>query len=206
MPPTGRWKARALRTQPWIKYGAGLLAALAGSAFLLYVNVFDVPRGADEAALAAPAYAPARAAVETPAAPATAPEFDEAYFRAVKAQIERIGARAETRAPVLDATPASTPIPRGSAPAVELQVITVGADLNVRAAPRISAPVIDSLPPGAVVRAVGVNADRTWIQARAARAGEPGWVYAGLVRLVTGRLDSLPLTDPEPDQERTRHE
>lgn len=195
---------RALRAQPWIKYGAGLLAALAGSAFLLYVNVFDVARGADEAALAAPAYAPARAPVGTPVTPATAQEFDEAYFRAVNAQIERIGARAETRAPALDATPA--PIPRGSAPAVELQVITVGADLNVRAAPRISAPVIDSLPPGAVVRAVGVNADRTWIQARAARSGEPGWVYAGLVRLVTGRLDSLPLTDPEPDQERTRHE
>lgn len=204
MPQTGRRKARALRTQPWIKYGAGLLAALAGSAFLLYVNVFDVARGADEAALAAPAHAIARVPAGTPAAQATAQEFDEAYFRAVNAQIERIGARVETRVPALDATPTS--VPRRAAPAVELQVITVGAELNVRAAPRISAPVIDSLPPGAVVRAVGVNADRTWIQARAARAGEPGWVYAGLVRLVTGRLDSLPLTDPEPDQERTRHE
>lgn len=204
MPHTGRWQARTGWSRPWIKYGAGLLAALAGSAFLLYVNVIDVARGADETALAAPAYAAAQTPAGPPRAPATTPEFDDAYFRAVNAQIERIGARAETRAPELDATPA--PAPRGPASAVELQVITVGAELNVRAAPRISAPVIDSLPPGAVVRAVGINADRTWIQARAARAGEPGWVYAGLVRVVTGRLEALPLTDPDPDQERARHE
>ena len=199
MPHAGRRDAQALWARPGIKYGAGLLAVLAGAAFLVQVNVSGVARVADEESVAAPAYAAARARAGTPAAPAAAPAFDDAYFRAVNAQIERIGARAEA-----GAVPA--PTPRGAAPAVELQVITVDAHLNVRAAPRISAPVIASLPPGAVVRAVGVNADRTWIQADAARTGEPGWVYAGLVRLVTGRLEALPLTAPAPEQAKDPHE
>ena len=135
--------------------------------------------------------------------PAGLQAVDENFRRAVSSQLAQIematGKIVPTPIPAVEKPPLSPS--KVSVQPVTLVVNTVGAPLNVRAQPGISAPVIGSLAPNTTLTAIGLHADGEWILAHVPELGEPGWVFAGLVRVTSGNLAVLRLVDTELQEE-----
>ena len=177
----------------WLVYGGGLVVVLLCASILLYFNLWGQapPEAATVVDLSLPLLTPAPAGGDGLAADPPDPAIDEAYRRAVDVQMEDLATRQA------DAPAVPTPRPRNIPQThVELEVITSGANLNVRAAPGTQAPVISSVAPGTRLRAVAINAEGTWIQAHVPQLTEPGWLFAGLVQVVAGNLATLPTAGP----------
>lgn len=176
----------------WLWYGIGLIIVLVGTAVLIYFNLLGSDPPIEYAVLetVGPLSPDTSAPDRTPES-GVEPDFDSSYYRAVTAQITRIATEMEV--PVVgEKTPVPVPtaIQRGGP--VEIEVITVNAGLNVRSAPGIESPVIGVVAPGTRLRALALNPEQTWIQAHTEHVSEPGWVFAGLVRIVSGQLETLP--------------
>lgn len=75
----------------------------------------------------------------------------------------------------------TTSIPKQDPTSVPTSEITVtGNRVNIRTGPSTDYPVIDALPNGEVVLAIGFNASQTWVQIELP-SGEIGWISADLV-------------------------
>ena len=178
-----------------------LMVVLISTNLLMYYNVFTPVQlsGAGDIRIPAVAATPVPAA-GPPAGPHT---VDENYKRAVTSQLAQIseekGLPGSTLTPVFEEPP--TPVPAMPDREVTLAVNTVDAPLNVRARPGTSAPVIGSLAPNTPLTAIAVNTEGGWILAHIPNLGEPGWVFAGLVRVTSGDLSTLRQVVPEPEQE-----
>ncbi len=182
--------------------GSALVAVLLGTNLLLYYNVFAPVSLPDAAEIRIPALASPRPAAAGP--PAGPQAVDANYRRAVTSQLAQISAD-QQRMLGITPTPVApkllSPTPVRPVPAVTLVVNTAGVPLNVRAQPGTSAPVIGSLAPGTPLAAVGINPQGDWILAHIPNQGEPGWIFAGLVRVTAGALSTLPQIDPDLSQE-----
>ena len=178
-----------------------LVIVLISTNLLMYYNVFTPVQlsGAGDIRIPSVAATPVPA-TEPPAGPHT---VDKNYKRAVTSQLAQISEEdslpGPTLTPVFEKPP--TPGPKMPARQVTLSVNTVDAPLNVRARPGTSAPVIGSLAPGTPLTAIAINAEGSWILAHIPNLGEPGWVFAGLVRVTSGDLSTLRQVDPEPETE-----
>ncbi len=180
----------------WLLYAGGLVIVLLCAAILLYFNLGSKPLPDSPMVLdlSLPLPAVESESVSARETAESGPGIDDAYRRAVHVQIEDLAARQEEPAsqPVLVATPSVEQVVKEP---VELEVITEGANLNVRSAPGTHSPVISAVATGTRLRALAINAEGTWIQAHVPHLSEPGWLFAGLVRVVTGSLGSLPISD-----------
>ncbi|XWX02889.1 SH3 domain-containing protein [Aggregatilineales bacterium SYSU G02658] len=105
---------------------------------------------------------------------------------------------AATTAPIASPTPispTSTPTrPALSPTPSEVPLVLVGTiiandTINVRAEPNTSAPVLTTLRPGTVIRALNFNEDRTWVSV-VLPDNRIGWVAAFLIR-----VEERPITD-----------
>ncbi len=172
-----------------ILIGGSLVVVLVSVNLLLHYNVFAPGLRSDAAGLPVLASSPTGAA----GLPAGPHDVDENYRRAVTSQLAQIseedGLSASSPTPDIKTPPA----PRQATPHQEVSVTvnTVDVPLNVRAQPGTSAPVIGSLAPGTPLTAIGLHSEGDWILVHIPNRGEPGWVFAGLVRVTAGDLSTL---------------
>ncbi len=83
-------------------------------------------------------------------------------------------------------TPSPTPL---EVPLVLVGTIIANDTINVRAEPNTAAPVLTTLRPGTVIRALNFNEDRTWVSV-VLPDNRIGWVAAFLIR-----VEERPVTD-----------
>jgi uncharacterized protein YraI len=117
---------------------------------------------------------------------------------------EQSPAEAQEEAPVEATAPVEsspTPIPEPTAtpvPVNETVTVTLLQDMNVRAGPDTSYPIVGPGPAGESSKVVGRNADSTWLQVEyPLTADGTGWVYAPLVQ-VTGDPETAPVVQVAP--------
>ncbi len=171
--------------------GCALVAVLISTTLLMYYDVFTPVPLPDAADIRIPTLAASRPAADRlPAGPLV---VDANYKRAVASQLAQIGEREGIPRSVPASTAEQPPMRRPAVPTPEVTVAvdTVDVPLNVRAQPGISAPVIGSLAPGTSLAAIGRNRDGSWILAHIPHREEPGWIFAGLVRVTAGDLATL---------------
>lgn len=128
---------------------------------------------------------------------------DENFKRAVSSQLAQIKPIPQMSAPAPTPLEAEPPVSfqHVSAAPVTLAVHTVGAPLNLRARPGTSTAVIGSLAPDTALTGIALSADGEWILVHVPGSGEPGWVFAGLVRVTAGDLSALRQVGPESQKE-----
>ncbi|HEX9926596.1 MAG TPA: SH3 domain-containing protein [Anaerolineae bacterium] len=111
------------------------------------------------------------------------PQADPQEQAPVEVQAEAPEVEAETPAPT--ATPEPTPIP---APVNETVTVTILQNMNVRTGPGTNYPVAGPAPAGESSRAIGRNADASWLQVEyPLTADGTGWVYTELVQVAGNR-------------------
>ncbi|MFQ3647101.1 MAG: SH3 domain-containing protein [Anaerolinea sp.] len=146
----------------------------------------------------APAVVPAEAtATSAPAQPTPIPPTATSVpATATTRPPTEAAATITTPAPTATTPPPTNTPPRAAASATPSEVplvlvgtITANDAINVRAEPSTTAPVLTTLRPGAVIRVLNFNEDRTWVSV-VLPDNRIGWVAAFLIR-----VEERPITD-----------